>query len=120
MLGQSESLQVFAPSSALKKQERLIAWNVEILSGHLRKIVARRLAKKNGKRQLSTSFVFTPNGDGMTALDEVQEIIEMPDFDPVIAGKEAKLTSVFIEAEVIAQLRQYVTAIANMYHGECE
>ena len=31
-----------SPSSAQKKKQRLIAWNVETLSFHLKKIVARR------------------------------------------------------------------------------
>jgi hypothetical protein len=48
-------------------------------------------------------------------LDEVKEIIELPEFDAVAARKQEGLATVELESTVATQLHEYVSCIAAMY-----
>lgn len=62
------------------ENERLIMWNTDILKRLLRLIVASRSdVSKPQTRASEAPVVF--GKQGMTVLDEVKEIIELPDFD---------------------------------------
>lgn len=97
------------------ENERLIMWNTDILKRLLRLIVASRSdVSKPQTRASEAPVVF--GKQGMTVLDEVKEIIELPDFDAKDASKN-RLNSERIEldAQVCSELREYVTAIAQSY-----
>jgi hypothetical protein len=57
-------------------QERLVQWNVEILSGLLRRIVAHRQTNGIETSDSDEAFVFNYE-NGKTALDEITEIIPL-------------------------------------------
>ena len=94
-----------------EKALRLIDWNVDLLIRLLQVIVAERRAK---------SSVGTPpqeqmrRTNGLTVLDEVEEIIVLPEFD---SSKNAvtDTKSIVLDPKVEMQLYEYVTALASMY-----
>ena len=107
-------------SSFKKKQERLVAWNVEVLSGHLRRIVARRnaisKAQKNVAKETAVDLRITRKGEnGHTALDEAEDVIKLPTFDPSIAALEADPDTVDLGEKVMSQLWNYVSSVADTY-----
>ncbi|GAX23164.1 hypothetical protein FisN_33Lh057 [Fistulifera solaris] len=94
-----------------EKTERLVKWIVEVLASMLKKVIARRkflLTTQESVRQMSFTKMTT------TPLEEVQEIIRMPVFKQGVGAevKEEELSNV-----VLAQLKEYVAAIASMYHN---
>lgn len=98
------------------KTQRLIDWNVDVLQGLLKAIVARREAstvKKGKKSTVVNENIFQP-ADGETVLDEVSEIIELPEFN--VAKKQEDPESVVLPREVVMQLQDFVTCIADLYH----
>ena len=93
------------------KTERLIDWNVEVLSGLIRKIVARRAAAS----VVATSY--TPAIDNSRIpLDEVAPIILLPEFDPNVLSKQVDPDRILLDSEVANQLKALVTQIAKGYH----
>jgi hypothetical protein len=111
-LWQDDEENVLLPFMSHKGQ-RLVDWQVESLTGLLKKIVAYRNSDKK-KRQGRFSLCFEK---GETVLDEVQEIIELPAFDPKksIITSEI-LASVQLSQNVIMQLRAFVEEVASLYH----
>lgn len=99
--------------TAVDKVARLVDWNVEKLVGILKQIVARR--------EISETSVVRKDGDVAavstrgTPLEEVKEIISLPEFDTTVTGKQKSPVEVTLSATAVAQLRDYVTCIANMY-----
>jgi class 3 adenylate cyclase len=90
---------------------RLINWNVEQLLGILRAIIARR--SSSNKTAIGKDMVFDC---GVTApIDEVQEIITLPEFDMAANQESVNAADVVIPAVVIDQLKAYVTWVASMY-----
>jgi hypothetical protein len=115
---------------ACKKVQRLIDWNCELLLQLLKKIVARRGAKKKPvtspllsdrlkKKTLHSSSrmdsLEMELGVGGTALDEVCEIITMPNFDAKAASEELDPKTIDLGDKLAAQLRDFVSVIASMY-----
>ena len=90
------------------KKKRLIDWNVEMLLGLLKEIVAARdrSIKPDG------GFTITPKS---TPLEEVKEIIALPEFDRRKRAAARSVDSVEIPKAVVHELRDYVTAICNLY-----
>jgi class 3 adenylate cyclase len=94
-----------------EKTERLVKWIVEVLASMLKKVIARRkdlLTTQESVRRMSFTKLTT------TPLEEVQEIIRMPVFKRG-AGTEVKEEE--LSDVVLAQLKEYVAAIASMYHN---
>jgi class 3 adenylate cyclase len=90
---------------------RLINWNVELLLGILREIVARRSLSK-----LSPSRNDTVIPCRVTApIDEVQEIITLPEFDNTVNYAAVDATTIVISQVVVDQLKLYITWVASMY-----
>lgn len=99
------------------KTERLIEWNTDILARLIRGIVARRKTRKEPEPDLkscSGSSHASMCGKGLV-IDEVQEIIDLPEFDPSQATDSPE--SVILDPVVLSQLRAYVAAVASTYHG---
>jgi Adenylate and Guanylate cyclase catalytic domain len=99
------------------RNERLAQWNSDLLMELLQRVVTRRAA-------LQSSDIVTPSasqthltamakaiGDGAMVVEEVVEVIDMPEFVCANNVKEAELSDV-----VVAQLRAFVAKIASMYN----
>lgn len=94
-----------------EKVDRLIDWNVEVLVGLLEKVMSRRF-EMHGRTLSSRS---KPNlGDSCNILDEVNEIVALPPFDPKAAMRSGECT-IKLPNEVKFQLRVFVTTIASLY-----
>lgn len=102
------------------RQERLIEWNVEILSELLRRIVAHR--ETNNIPLVERGYVFTMKyEENKTALDEVTEIIPLGGGEKVdtVSGTTDNLMKLNIDPDTIVlpqeveeQLREYIGMIA--------
>ena len=96
----------------INRQERLIDWNVDILTGLLKQIVAQRKAKKQEETE-ELDIRFHTQG---TVLDELTEIIALPQFAPeILEGDEIDPENIELDDEVEEQLRDFVTMVACMY-----
>lgn len=94
------------------KQDRLVDWICELLSEHIKVILASRNVSSG--KQKSTVLDFKPN-PGQIILDEIAESIALPEFDPRKASEAANHLSVEIDGSVCAQLREFVSVIASSY-----
>jgi hypothetical protein len=92
------------------KTKRLLAWNVDILRGLIKQIVARREAAPR-RKSTATSSITLPMESG-AVLEEVREIIEIPEYDPTSFRKQNNPGSVILSDAVTTQLQGYVAAIA--------
>jgi hypothetical protein len=111
------------------REERLIDWNVRILSSLLKRIVGWREAtttegatpaRRGRRNQMMEDDLAIKTKEGQTALDEITEIIPL--------AKSASSTNETINIDpdlhsdlpkkVEDQLREYVTMIACMYRGK--
>ena len=101
------------------KAHRLVKWNVEIIMRLLKQVVSRRneTIKKNTKdNSASQEFtVATSRASGLTVIDEVKEIIELPEFDVKAARNQQDPSMVQLDPAVESQLFDYVALIASMY-----
>ena len=95
------------------KLERLISWNTESLLGLLRQI----LAHQHQSCVTPANGYTTPVGisdQGRTPLDEVKEIIQLPEFNHMSSfGLDPAKVEVGENVEL--ELRDYVACIASMY-----
>lgn len=103
------------------KVMRLVEWNVEILYGLLKKVVAGRdhgrpkLSKGNGVALLMREEEMRLNSKCGSILDEVVDAIEMPRFDPRMARRLFESESLSLEPIVKTQLHEFVLRISSMY-----
>lgn len=106
------------------RRGRLIDWNVDLFAGMIRKIVARREAQKiihkstKGRErfvQIGDEISIASNNTQGMVLDEVVEIIELPAFDPKVIALQEDPHSIYLGAEVMAELREYIYAISIKY-----
>lgn len=112
----SSGLSVMDASTA-RKVERLVAWNTELLLQLLKHIVARRSAMTSRKMMPAALAAMAQNiaPEGGMVVDEVIEVIQLPDFDERLANKKIDANSVVLDQEVVAQTRRFVSLIASMY-----
>lgn len=110
---------MFLPSIQIEagdqhKDQRLIDWQVESLLGLIRKIIAYRNQGKKNKRPSKFPLELKK---GETVLDEVQEIIALPEFDSKKATVlSSDLSSIVLSRAVESQVRSLVQRVADMYH----
>jgi hypothetical protein len=85
---------------------------VKVLICLLKKIVARRSVVNLDMKEEEAS------AGGTIALDELREVIPMPDYNPEAAVKMASDSTVEISSvEVVrSELRDYICRIASNYH----
>ena len=100
------------------RTSRLIDWNVDQLLALLKQIVAHR----NAGPPQTHSAVLSPLDEsaltlGKSPMDEVQEIITLPDFDRTTSRKHQDPETVVIPPAVVEQLKSFVTWIAGMYRN---
>lgn len=100
------------------KLERLVGWNTDVLARLIQKIVVHRnaqIALGVVKRIDCRNPQLPQKEANKTVLDEVKEIIELPEFDVNVARSEENPDTVVLEDEVMDQLKRYVLLIAGMY-----
>lgn len=112
------------PGSMLSKQHsRLVDWHTETLSAILKQIQERRVTvgtapdslemmqKLEKEQQLSTCRSDT------TVLDEVVEIVTLPEYDANADTKKSKrsLSPTELDPVVVQQLQSYIRHIAGLY-----
>ena len=92
--------------------ERLVDWNVELLCNLLKKIVARRSI---------VDFVVDRESSlhGNIPIDEVKEVVQLPQFNADAAVKMAAEMSVELPEGVRQELRDFVRRISKMYNQDC-
>ena len=103
-----------AGPSASAKIARLIDWNVDVLVHLLKSIVARRKARGRVRSDCPPNEDFS-RGTGTTVLDEVEERIALPEFDPTVAKKQLPPDHIELDPQAKSELYEYVAAIAAMY-----
>jgi class 3 adenylate cyclase len=107
------------------KTGRLVEWHVEFLVGLIKQIVARRVGSQKNNKSSSSSKKrsSTPVNTAATlkhettVLEEVKEVISLPQFNSQDLKNVGDIDTIIISNEVIHQLRDYVSEIAMLYHG---
>jgi Adenylate and Guanylate cyclase catalytic domain len=106
-------MPVSKSSEAKQRTERLAEWNSEILLELLHRVVVRRAALPH--RDILSVQQLTDMarsiGDDKLVVEEVVEVIDMPDFVAASDTSEVELSD-----EVVEQLRDFVTQIAARYN----
>lgn len=103
------------------KTKRLVEWNVTSLERLLRQIIVRRMARNGDRKNRRTSSApkkLAFGKSGSAVIDEVKEVIYLPELETDIVMKAEKINPQTIELlpEVLPQLTEYVTRIARLYH----
>lgn len=102
--------------SEAELMHRLVDWNCEQLTRLLKQIVARRSVLGESVSSSTKSVEVDMVSIFENVLSEVQEIIFLPEFSAkVISGEETNLDKVLLDEDVTAQLREYITCVAQMY-----
>eukprot|EP00980_Cylindrotheca_fusiformis_P016206 scaffold4815_cov107-Cylindrotheca_fusiformis.AAC.3 len=104
----------FLGIEGMNKAERLVEWNVEVLTSLLEQIVASRDGVMDQIVTLSDAEKSIGTG-GKTVLEEFTPIIQLKRFDAEELKRRGRPTSINIEDEVKSQLRSYISSISEMY-----
>lgn len=91
---------------------RLVQWNVQVLYGLLQQIVASRSPTK--RKTLQPSQDLFP---GKNPLDEVKEIVTLPEFCSRTAIIRREDVAIEMDGQVRQQLDAYVSSIADKYRN---
>lgn len=97
------------------KMNRLVAWNVELLAGLLRQIMAQRASrpvKPVAAQSLCQNGIITKHGN---VLNEVVDILPLPQFDETMFINSVDPSTIEISQKVMNQLTNFVRQIATMY-----
>eukprot|EP00980_Cylindrotheca_fusiformis_P017023 scaffold5209_cov97-Cylindrotheca_fusiformis.AAC.1 len=94
--------------------DRLVEWNVEVLSSLLQQIIASRGGVVNGISTLSNAERNIGTGAG-TVLDEFTPIIPLKRFEAEDLRARPSPSSIDIGEKAKSQLRSYLSQIAGMY-----
>ena len=97
------------------KTERLIQWNVEILAGLLRQVMARRASRPNNfivNRAKNQRLIIASGGK---VLNEVVDILSLPQFNESIFKNHVDPNTIQLSSKVMNQLTDYVRKIAAGY-----
>lgn len=100
-------------SLASSKTRRLVEWNAEVLSRLLRQIVARRQARKVSPNSAVADLEHKPK-PGENVIDEVCEIVALPDFDNKTAQRQPESDSIVLSDAATEQLHDFVASIAAL------
>ena len=94
---------------AARKQARLVDWMCELFHDHIRQILASR------KRQTKPANAKYFPRENSTALDEVAEVIFLPQFDEHALEDCKDKKDVHVGPVVMRQLHEYISMIASQY-----
>lgn len=106
-----------------QKSNRLVDWNVQVLQTLLKRIVAFREVTGAEDRQSSSASRSAEvatyrlrDRDGSTPLDEVKEIIALPEFAGMLNKQQPRsVDEIQLDPKVIEQLRSLVACICTLY-----
>jgi hypothetical protein len=87
------------------KKQRLIGWQLETMVRLLKQVVANR--KASNKTAVNVIRI-----RGNTPMDEVVEVIKLP---KIVRNVSKFASTINLEEGVIAELRDYISSIANIY-----
>eukprot|EP00980_Cylindrotheca_fusiformis_P011504 scaffold2696_cov104-Cylindrotheca_fusiformis.AAC.3 len=93
------------------KNNSLIAWQVELLTRLLKRIVLHRNLKIGEKGK----DLATLDASKILPRDQIAEIIPMPEFDPKMEKHSMDADSIKLPSAVVSQLNDLVATIASMY-----
>jgi len=114
-----QSMNVLDPESSLPpKIKRLVDWNVDVLKRLLKQVIAKRETMMQEQFDINhpTMMKIEMNiGCDTYVLDEVVEIIHLPEYTHVKNARDPKKIEIPKQAE--EQLRLYVSSIAAMHRG---
>ena len=96
------------------KIDRLVQWNVEVLSSLLCSIVSRPDSLAGRPKPLEQAKL-AGRKRGNMMLDEVSEIISLPSFDASVTKTGAGPSTIQLDVDVVAQLEDMGRTIASMY-----
>eukprot|EP00980_Cylindrotheca_fusiformis_P011578 scaffold2738_cov119-Cylindrotheca_fusiformis.AAC.14 len=99
---------------AMTKTDRLVEWNVEVLSPLLQQIIASRGGTVDPDDQELSQQEATI-GTGETVLEEFVPIISLKRFDAGELSRRQKASSIEIGEKAKSQLRRYLANVASMY-----
>jgi class 3 adenylate cyclase len=94
------------------KTNRLIDWNCDVLIRLLKQIVAARDA--TGEKVEGAQPIFPEGNSEQTCLEEVIEIITLPEFDAKVLRKQRSPDEIELGINVEQQVHDYVSNIAVM------
>jgi len=98
------------------KASRLVDWNVDVLKRLLKQVIARRHTSSNRAAVLKSLYPDIGRESSGTVLDEVKEIVTLPDFDSKAAKQQEDPDSIEIHPVAVEQLKDYVTNVAALYN----
>jgi len=98
------------------KMLRLVDWNVDQLSRLLKQIVGRRRVPRRQSNSKNSMYDNNLTECG-TVLDEVKEVITLPNFDARTFRSIERPDLIELPDDVMAQLHDYVTRICMMYRN---
>ena len=93
---------------------RLVQWNVDVLSGFLKMIVAKNQSDGSSVEIASSGWL---SSSPERIMDELQPNINLPPGDTDMAGLREKAHLVELEPDVLAQLQLFVSGIGAMYRN---
>lgn len=101
-----------AKSKLSAKSQRLVAWNVDILSRLLKQIISRRIATNailgGNAPKVDDDLQSSISTGG--PIKEVVEIIELPEYDARAAREQPDPESIELDPAVKIQLHEFVTS----------
>lgn len=106
-------LKVENVADGMNKMERLVEWNVEVLTSLLQQIIASRSGDVKSIRPLAG--VEKQVGSGATILEEFVPIIPLKRIDEKELKKRRRARSIEIGSQAKSQLRKYLSTIAGLY-----
>jgi hypothetical protein len=107
-------------ADSTEKKNRIADWTVEVLACLLKEIAARRKATNVKSDSWSKAGETIKNAKKKNAavLDEVEEIIMLPEFNAEVARREQRrdASGVMLSQDVFDELRDYIETIASLYN----
>eukprot|EP00980_Cylindrotheca_fusiformis_P012650 scaffold3091_cov117-Cylindrotheca_fusiformis.AAC.2 len=104
----------FLGVGGMNRTERLVEWNVEVLTFLLEQIVESRQGVVNQISSLS-NVEHSIGSSGKTVLEEFTPIIQLKRFESEELEQRQGRTTIHIGEEAKSQLRHYISTIAGMY-----
>ena len=99
-----------------KKKQRLVSWNVDILAKILCQIMARRASLDKPVKKISKRSSLQRRNTGNSLLDEVKDVLALPQFDAKTFENHVDPDSIVITDQVVEQLTDLLARVAGLYH----
>jgi class 3 adenylate cyclase len=105
-----------------KKLVRLVGWNTDVLCRLLRQVIAKRESQSQKQRHAIVDVhkdqerVAAQIASKGGILAEIVDVLELPDSNSSKLQNNYNATDVDLSTAVVDQVREYVTAVAMMYH----